>query len=196
MKKILKNKKLTIILLVILISALIGLFFISILKDSNKEIITNALENYLETIKNNKINYQSLFIKSLINNIIIILIIWILGISLIGIPIVLILLIIKTFSITFTYTSIISIYKLKGIILSSIYIIPHIFNLFIIFLLSYYSINFSSILFNNLFKQKSYNKTLIIKRYIKLLIISIIFTILSSLLETFIIPSLIKYIYF
>lgn len=194
--KILNNKKLTIILFVMIISALTGIFFITILKDNNKDIIINALKNYLEIIKNNKINYQSLFIKSLTTNILIVLIIWILGISLIGIPIVLILLAFKTYSITFTYISIIYIYKLKGILLSSIYIIPHIINLFIIFLLSYYSINFSIILFNNLFRKLSYNKHLIVKKYIKILIISLILIIISSILETFIIPNIIKIIYF
>jgi len=192
MKNIIKNKKLTILLLLVLISSLIGLFFITILKETNKEIIINSLDNYLEIIKNNKLTYQN----SLINNILVILIIWLLGISLIGIPIVLILLMFKTFSITFTYTSIIAIYKFKGILLSSIYIIPHIINLLVMFFLSYYSINFSIMLFNNLFRKKSYNKNLIVKTYLKILIISLILIIISTIIEIYIIPNIIKFIYF
>lgn len=196
LKNISKNKTLTILIIITIISALLGIFYLTVLNDTTKEIITTSINNYLNTIKTNEIKYFELLTKSLSSNLILLTIIWLLGISLIGTPIILILLGFKTFSLSFTFTSIIYNFKIKGIILSSIYIIPHLINLFIIFFLSYYSINFSIMLFNNLFRKKDYNKNLIVKRYIKILIISLTIIMISSLIEIFIIPYLIKYLYF
>lgn len=196
MKKIFNNKTLTILILIIIISTLLGTFYITFLNEETKEIITISINNYLNTIQNNKINYLDLLTTSLSNKIILLIIIWLLGISLIGIPIILLLLGFKAFSLSFTFTSIIYNFKIKGIILSIIYIIPHLINLFILFILSYYSIKFSIMLFNNLFRKKHYNKTIIVKRYTKILLISLIVIFFTTLIEIYVIPYLIKYLYF
>lgn len=69
---------------------------------------------------------------------------------------------------------------------------PHIINLFINFILVYYSISFSILLWNYLFRKKEYNSKVIIKRYIKLLFISTVCLIISSIIEVFFIPFIIQ----
>lgn len=189
--KKLKEKKLFIIIFIVtVISFIIGILLISILSGNNKSLIVKSLNNFFISIKENKLNQSALLYKTLTNNIIINLIIWILGISIIGIPIVISILSFKSLTFGFTISSLIYTYKFNGIIKSIIYIIPNLINLFIIFVLSYYSISFSLMLFNYLFRKKEYNKRIIVNRYLKLLLISLLLLILTAALESFVIPKL------
>ena len=194
MKKIikkLKDKKQFIIIFVICtVAFIIGVLLPSILNEENRKIIQTSLNSFFDTIKNNQLKTNELLFKTLTSNIIIDLILWLLGISIIGIPIVIILLGYKSLSLGFTISSIISTYKLNGVIKALIYIVPNIINLFIFFVISYYSISFSLMLFNYLFREKEYNKRIIVNRYLKLLVISIIILIFSSVIETYVVPKL------
>lgn len=192
--KKLKEKKLFIIIFIVtVISFIIGILLISILSGNNKSLIVKSLNNFFISIKENKLNQSALLYKTLTNNIIINLIIWILGISIIGIPIVISILSFKSLTFGFTISSLIYTYKFNGIIKSIIYIIPNLINLFIIFVLSYYSISFSLMLFNYLFRKKEYNKRIIVNRYLKLLLISLLLLILTAVLESFVIPKLFNF---
>ncbi len=189
--KKLKEKKLFIIIFIVtIISFIIGILLISVLSGNNKSLIVKSLNNFFISIKENKLNQSALLYKTLTNNIIIDLIIWILGISIIGIPIVISILSFKSLTFGFTISSLIYAYKFNGIIKSIIYIIPNLINLFIIFVLSYYSISFSLMLFNYLFRKKEYNKKIIVNRYLKLLLISLLLLILTAVLESFVLPKL------
>lgn len=189
--KKLKEKKLFIIIFIVtVISFIIGILLISILSGNNKSLIVKSLNNFFISIKENKLNQSALLYKTLTNNIIINLIIWILGISIIGIPIVISILSFKSLTFGFTISSLIYTYKFNGIIKSIIYIIPNLINLFIIFVLSYYSISFSLMLFNYLFRKKEYNKRIIVNRYLKLILISLLLLILTAVLESFVMPKL------
>lgn len=189
--KKLKEKKLFIIIFIVtVISFIIGILLISILSGNNKSLIVKSLNNFFISIKENKLNQSALLYKTLTNNIIINLIIWILGISIIGIPIVISILSFKSLTFGFTISSLIYTYKFNGIIKSIIYIIPNLINLFIIFVLSYYSISFSLMLFNYLFRKKEYNKIIIVNRYLKLLLILLLLLILTAVLESFVMPKL------
>lgn len=194
MKKIikkLKDKKQFIIIFVICtVAFIIGVLLPSILNEENRKIIQTSLNSFFDTIKNNQLKTNELLFKTLTSNIIIDLILWLLGISIIGIPIVIILLGYKSLSLGFTISSIISTYKLNGVIKALIYIVPNIINLFIFFVISYYSISFSLMLFNYLFRKKEYNKRIIVNRYLKLLVISIIILIFSSVIETYVVTKL------
>lgn len=187
----LKDKKQFILIFVIcIVTFIIGILLPSILNEENRKIIETSLNSFFETIKNNQLKSNELLFKTLTSNIIIDLTIWILGISIIGIPLVILLLGYKSLSIGFTLSCIISTYKLNGIIKALIYIVPNTINLFIFFILSYYSISFSLMLFNYLFRKKEYNKKVIVNRYLKLLVISIIILIFTSVIETYVVPKL------
>lgn len=190
LKKLKTKKVFIIIFIVTLLAFIIGILLVSIESKDNKELITTSLTAFFNNIKENKLNTQTLLYKSITNNLIINIIVWLLGISIIGLPIVLIILGFKSLTIGFTISSILYTYKLNGLIKVIIYIIPNIINLFVLFVLTYYSINFSLMLFNYLFRKKEYNKKLIVNRYLKLLILSLLISILTSVIETFILPKL------
>ena len=124
------------------------------------------------------------------SNLILNIIIWVLGISIIGIPIVIFILGFKSLSLGFTISSLIYTYKFNGLLKAIIYLIPNIINIFIVFILVYYSISFSINLFNYLFRKIEFNKRVIVKRYLKLLIVAILLSILTSVTESFILPKL------
>ena len=117
MKKILETiksrKLLSTITILTLIAAIFGILFISLLSKENKELIINSITNFFSVIKNNQVNYPTTLFKSITNNLLLNLIIWLLGISIIGLPIVLIILSFDSFITSFTFTSILYTYNDK-----------------------------------------------------------------------------------
>ena len=200
MKKTLKklniNKLLLLLLFLSLVFFLLGFFYISILDNENKLLIKDNINNYLNAIKTNNVKYEITFIRTTTSNILTDLVIWLSGISLIGIIFIFLIYIFKCFLLSFTITSILYNFKLKGIIFATIYIVPMLINMITIFFLTYYAISFSIMLFNHFFRKKDYNRKVIVKRYLKILIISLIISLSSSIFETFIVPKIIKLIYF
>lgn len=193
MKKITKNKLLLFLIIITIISILLGVFFIAVISNDNQELVKSTINSYFLDINENKIKYFKNLWSILTSNLFLILFIWIMGISIIGIIISLILLIYKSFLLGFSFTSILYTYGFKGLISGIIYIFPEIINLFIVFVLTYYSISFSILLFNYLFKKKEYNR-IFVRRYLKLLVISSLIIIFSTLISTFIIPNLLRII--
>lgn len=189
--KKLKNKKVFIVISILtLLTFIIGILLVSIQSKDNKDLITTSITSFFKNIKENKLNTQTLLYKSITNTLIMNIIVWLLGISIIGVPIVLVILGFKSLSIGFTISSILYTYKLNGIVKAIIYIISNLINLFVLFVITYYSINFSLMLFNYLFRKKEYNKKIIVNRYLKLLILSILISILTSVIDSFVLPKL------
>ncbi len=181
-----KRKLFSILLLVFLVSFILGCFFIFFISDENKIIVKDGVELYFNGLSN--LNYTNNFIVSLINNIGIALIIWLLGISIFGCFIIFIVYFIKCFVVSFSFSSIIYVYGFKGIILSIIYSFSYFINLGILFILSYYGVSFSILLFKYFFKNKDYNRIVIVKRYFKVLVISLAFIILNLIIDSYLIP--------
>lgn len=189
--KKLKTKKLFILVFAItLLCFIAGILLISMLSKNNKELIINSLNNFYTSLKENKISSTNLLYKTMTSNLILNIIIWVLGISIIGIPIVIFILGFKSLSLSFTISSLIYTYKFNGLLKAIIYLIPNIINIFIVFVLVYYSISFSINLFNYLFRKIEFNKRVIVKRYLKILIVAILLSILTSVTESFILPKL------
>ena len=182
-----KKRKLFSILLFIFISSFIlGTFFIFFISDDNKVLVKDGITLYFNGL--NTLNYTDNFIVGLINNIGLALIIWVLGISIFGCFIIFIIYFIKCFVVSFSFSSIIYVYGFKGIILSIIYSICYFINLGILFILSYYGVSFSVLLFKYFFKNKDYNRIVIVKRYFKVLVISLVFIILNLIIDSYLIP--------
>lgn len=197
MKKIIakfKTKRLLVVLfLIIIISFLLGILFPAVLSDVNKKLVQSSLDNFFLSISKGRLNYVGALISSLSNNIIIDLFIWLLGISIIGIPIIIFVLIFRSFLLGFSFSSLLMSYGFKGIILSLIYIIPAAINLFFSLILCYYAISFSIMLFNYLFRKKDYSRRVIVTRYIKIFLVCSLCFVVSSLIEVFVIPNILKF---
>lgn len=194
LNKIKKNKTLSFLIIIAIISFILGVLLIAFLDKENKNIILTSLNNLLTTISDNKQNNLNTLYRSIGNNLLIDILIWLLGISIIGIPLILIIFSFKSFLLGFTLTSFIYNFKFKGIILGLVYITPHLINILTLFILSYYSVKFSLMLFNYLFRKIEYNKNIIVKRYLKFLIICSMLFLVSSIIEAYLIPIILKII--
>ncbi len=194
MKNIAAQKKKYLFLIVItLIGILSGIIFIFFISKADKLLIKDELNSFLLNIKNNNLDYYSSFFQSFSSNFIYLIIIWLLGISIIGIPIIIFLLFFKGFIFGFGISSMISNFGLKGIGLSLGYQLPHLLIMLLIFLLiSFYAINFSVKLFRILFLKDNINLSPYFKKYIQILIISLVFSLICSIMETFLSPILIN----
>ena len=188
MKKIKENKLLFILSIITIISIIIGLLYPAILNEQDKELIKTAITDNLNNIKN--INYTKTLIQSTLNNIPLAITIWLLGLSLIGIPIIIIILILKAYIAGFTITSIMITKGIKGVIISLIYSLPNLLNILGTIILSYYAIKLSNIIYKTIIKKKNVIMHNYIKEYLKLLLFIIIYQIIIIIIETYLIPTL------
>ena len=184
MFKYLKNNKiLSIMILLTLISILIGIFFYVYIKKDYYEIIS---KNIFLLFNNKKINYKKVYINNYIN----LFIIWLLGISILGIILVLFLYLFKIFTLSFEITSMISILKGKNIIKISLYLLKGTIISSVYFFICYYAILYSLYLIKHLFINKHYDMHYITKKYIVILLFSIIIIFFVSLIEIIILKKL------
>lgn len=190
------NKKTLLFFTILLIIGIIaGSIFMAILSETDKKLVTDYFNNYISNIENNKLNYLESIKNGLFNNLLYIIIIWILGISIIGIPIVTIMFFIKSFTLGFSIASIVFNYKLKGCLLNFINIFPHQMIYFLIYMLiTTYSIFFSLKMINSIINKKNMDFKIMMNKYVKILIISVITITIGIIIETFITPLLIKII--
>lgn len=194
--KIKLNKKLFIFLIIISLIALIsGSLLVVLLDKTDKEIVTNYLTNFINDISQNKIDYIFTLKDSLISNAILIIGIWLLGISVIGIPIIIFLYFTQIFTFGFALGTIILKYKLKGILLAFIYTFPNYLILFsTLLILVSYSITLSVKLITTIIKRKQIDFKIISNKYLLILLFSILSGLIFSLYEAFILPNIIKLI--
>lgn len=187
-----QNKLLLLLTILAIVFTIIGIFFPAILTEANKELIKNNIIEFINKIDNNEINYLSALFYSSWNNILATFILWILGISLIGIPFIIIIYIFKCFLTGFSFTSILITYGVKGSITAMIYSIPNTLNSFGSLLLSYYALSFSITIYKCIFKRENKNWSTITKQYIKLGIFFLLYTIIISVIESYIIPNILR----
>ena len=94
----------------------------------------------------------------------------------------------------FSVSSIIVTYGYKGILASLLYVFPcQVFNVMVIGILTIYSIMFSGNLLKIIVSKKNTNNRIIFKRYVVILVFSII-SFISSVLEVYLFPNLLKII--
>lgn len=192
---IIKQKKLYRIIITLMIFGIIsGILFIFFISKESKTKALVSIKNFFDLMNTSTgINYGKSLLNTLVNNIGYVLLIWLLGISIIGLSITIVLAFMKSFIVGFSISSIISCYKAKGILGAFLYVFPHqIIILFIYLLLSFYSISFSIKLFKSLFLKQTINFRVVMQKYIKILLISLISIIIVSLYEVFISTYFIK----
>lgn len=188
-----QKKKYLFLSVIMLIGIISGVLFIFFVSKEDKLQVKEQLELFLVNIKNKNLNNFSSLINSLLSNGLYIVSFWILGISIIGIPIIVFLLFLKSFIFGFSIASIIYNYGFKGIMLAIVYQIPHnLVYLVLLLLLSFYAINFSIKLFRVLFLKENISLSLYFKRYNKILLVCIVCSIVCSIFEIFVTPVLIN----
>ncbi len=191
-----RNKKIIFFLgTVALVAIIFGSLFSVILNESDKNLVNEYIGNFFENIKSNNLNYVLALKNGGISILGFILIVWLLGISIIGMPIVLFMYFSKFFIIGFSISSIIKSYGLKGCLLSFSYIFPHqIIYIVAYTILTVYSVKISIKLISTIIKKDKIDFKPIINKYLFVLLLSIITSSLALLFEVFLTPKFINFI--
>lgn len=193
--KIIKTKVFKILLVLFCIGFILGIISFFIINTEDKSSIQNNLLNYISNIRNDDFNYSSGILNSIISNIKYLSIIWISGIIFILVFIVPFITLFKGILTSFTIISIINTFGIKGLLYSFIIMFPcELINIFLILLMSYYSIHFSL----KCYKAVKYNKYInlkdFIKNYILIFIILSFISIINSFIEIFFISNILKFV--
>lgn len=189
------NRKMYFFLFTIVIMGIIcGAIFITVLNETDIKLVNSELTNFFNLIKNDqKLPILTSLKNSLISNYTYVFLVWFLGLSIIGIAIIILILFIKGFVMGFSVSAIIDTLGLNGIGTSIMYVFPHqIINLLILTILGFYGLSISASLAVAVFKKKTVSFKNMIARYVKLLIFSLIIVTMCSLFEVFIMPYLLK----
>ena len=190
------NKNLFVFLVVIIaVGVASGSVFVTVLNDSDKIMVSDYLNNFLNNLNSNNLNYSGTLVNTLIFTLGGAFLIWLLGISVIGFILILLFLFIKAFALGFSIGSIIINFNFKGILIALAYIVPHhIINMMIFLLISSYALILSYRLINSFTKKKSFEFKGILNKYLFVLGFSLIILLISVLYEVYGAPKLINLI--
>lgn len=192
--KLAEQKKIYIFLIIVmLIGLILGIIYAIILNKSDHALVTTSLDSFFTSIKNNDIDYKSALINSLIGNISFVTFIFLLGISIIGIPLIIFSLASSTFIFGFSLSSIIYTYHFNGILKAITYLFPHqLITLLMSLFLGFYALYFGVKLFKYLFRGIDINLRSSMKRYLQVYVTVLLIFIGCSFIEVFLSPALIK----
>ena len=121
---ILPNKKINIFIVSILFLGIIaGSLFVNIISMNDRSLVIDKIKLFIDNISNSSLSSILVFKNSISINLIYVIIIWILGLSLIGIIFNIFILFIKGFIFGFGIASFIVTYSYKGLALSFLYLL-------------------------------------------------------------------------
>ncbi|MEI3499497.1 MAG: stage II sporulation protein M [Bacilli bacterium] len=192
--KTISNKKIIVFLVgLFLIGLIAGSIFITIISKSDQALVKEYIKEFVNKADKNKLNYLEALKNASLSNGLFIVIVWLLGFSIIGIPIVIFMYFSKAFILGFSLSSFILQYKFKGLLLALIYFFPHhVVNILAYTLIMIYSLKISFILINSIIKKKTISFKAIMNRYLIVFAVSIGMVIVASLYECFVVPFLIR----
>lgn len=191
------SKKINFLVISILFLGVIsGAIFSNIININDRKLVLDKIQLFISNIDNQSINSILAFKNSIITNLSYSIIIWILGMTIIGILFNIFLLYIKGFIFGFSLSAFIICYSYKGIILSILYtIFGQLLNIIVIMILTIYSIMFTYNLLKQIIKSKqNINLPKYFKNYLLIFLTTVIITLISSLSEAFLFPALVKII--
>lgn len=189
------NKKINFFVTTIMILGILsGAIFLMLSNETDKSSVITQIQTFFQNIQNGSIDNGLALRNSLIINYIFLGSIWILGLSIIGVLANIFLTYIKGFLVGFSLSSIFLTYQTKGIIAGLLYTFPtQILNIIVVITLSIYSIMFANNLLKIITSKQGNNQTML-KKYIVILMGCIIISFISSLLEVYLFPNLLKLI--
>ena len=191
------SKKINIFVISILFLGLIsGAVFGNIISINDKTLVIDKIKLFISNINSDSINGIEVFKNGISVNMLYLGIIWVMGMTFVGVVLNVVILFIKSFILGFSLASFIMVYSYKGLILSLIYLLfVQIINILVIVMVSIYRIMFTSKVNLIIFKNKQDNNILkFFRNYVFILIIAIIISIISSISEAFLLPAIIKII--
>lgn len=188
-----QKRKYIFLTILMLLGIIIGGGFVFLLSKSDQQIIISSLKQFFKNVQTDQFDYFASFWQSLKNQVLPVLFIWLLGISIIGVPFILFYDFFKGFLVGFSISSIFITYKWKGVLKAFFYVFPHqILGLLFTIFLCFYALRFSGKLIAVFFFKKEIPLRLAMKRYIGVLGIVMVAFCFISLMEIFLAPVLLR----
>ena len=195
-KLIIPNKRKNIIeFSVFIIGIITGSIFIMAINTNDKSLVVEHITKFFSNVNSSDYSYLDSLMNMLSLNYFYVIVIWVLGLSILGILVNIFLTYLKGFIIGFTTSSLIITYGFKSILAVILYIIPHtLINSLVIIVLTIYSITFSRYLLIQIFQKKDMKTKNFMKKYLIILLIAVALTLVSSISEVYLFPFLLKLI--
>lgn len=181
-------------LLFFTIGIVAGTYTIKALSYTQKVELMEYLEGFFQIFRSQNFDSNQLLLNSFFNNIKLFLMFWVLGLTLFGFPLILLLLSFKGFVLGFTIGFVIEELALKGVLFIVLSILPqNLFHIPGLLGIGIISISFSAFLFKNrIKKQRIYNRKGQILTYTITMLLLFILFLLGGLVEAYITPILMK----
>lgn len=181
--------------IIFLVGVVLGSLFINFITNDDKKLLIEQVSTFFSNIKkltSDIFGFES-FLSILFNNLLVLSIIFVLGISMIGIPIVIFILFFKGFMLGTTISTIILKYSFKGIVGAILYIFPVcILTICVYLFMCFYAIYVSKKFLRAFLKKDSLNFKQFLGKYLLSFIVSIMLILLLSLLDAYLTPLLLK----
>lgn len=183
-------------LLCIFTGIILGMYFVKYMGSVETGKLESYMQEFVKSFLSNKVSYKSIFLQTLKNNLPVMIVLWFLGLTMIGIPMILIIDIIKGFTVGFSISFFVNSMGVKGVWVSlSSVILQNIIYIPCILFCSVLAMEFSLMLFKNNFKSRWSSSALSnVASYSLIFLMSFLFMFMGFLLETYVTPNILKII--
>lgn len=173
---------------------ILGIYSVKYMGDFERNDLVNYLMNFVEPSNTNSISYKLILLQSIKNNLPVVILLWFLGLTIVGIPIIIIINLLKGFAVGFTFSFMISGLGKSGVGIAILGVLPqNLIYIPCIIFASVVSMEFSIMLLKNKFN-KQWTSSIVsrILYYSVIFIIIIIILFIGIIIEAYIAPHFIK----
>jgi len=173
---------------------ILGIYSVKYMGEFERNDLVNYLTNFIDPTNTSGISYKLIFLQSIKNNLPVIIFLWFLGLTIVGIPVILIIDLLKGFTVGFTFSFMISGLGKSGIGIAILGVLPqNIIYIPCIIFASVVSMEFSIMLLKNKFnKQWTSSLSSRLIYYSVIFIVLIIFLFIGIVIESYIAPYFVK----
>jgi len=173
---------------------ILGIYSVKYMGEIEQTDLVNYLMNFSDPSNTNGISYKLIFFQSLKNNLPVIIFLWFLGLTIVGLPIIIIIDLIKGFTVGFTFSFMISGLGKSGIGIAILGVLPqNLIYIPCIIFASVFSMEFSIMLLKDKFNKQwtsSISSRIIYYSIIFIILIGLLF--IGIIIESYIAPYFIK----
>lgn len=173
---------------------ILGIYSVKYMGELEQNNLVNYLMNFIDPSNTNGISYKLIFLQSIKNNLPVIIFLWFLGLTIVGIPIIIIIDLLKGFTVGFTFSFMISGIGKSGIGIAILGVLPqNLIYIPCIIFASVVSMEFSIMLLKDKFnKQGTSSLSSRIIYYSVIFMALVIFLFIGIIIESYIAPYFVK----
>ena len=173
---------------------ILGIYSVKYMGEFERNDLVNYLMNFIDPSDTKGISYKLIFLQSIKNNLPVIIFLWFLGLTIVGIPIIIIIDLLKGFTVGFTFSFMISGLGKSGIGIAILGVLPqNLIYIPCIIFASVVSMEFSIMLLKNKFNKQwtsSISGRIIFYSIIFIVIIAFLF--IGIIIESYVTPYFVK----